>query len=385
MVKHRIPFNKPYMSGKELDYIRQSVLNNHISGDGPFTKKCHEFMEKSLMAKKVLLTVSCTAALEMAAMLCGIKDSDEVIMPSFAHPSTANAFYIRGARPVFVDIRPDTSNIDERKIEDAVTVRTKAIVVVHYAGIGCDMDAITDIAKRHNLFIVEDAAQGFYAEYKGRFLGTIGDIGAFSFHETKNIICGEGGAIVINNEAFFEAAEIIRDKGTDRSKFFRGEVDKYRWVQKGSSYLPSDLLAAYLYAQIENKDRILERRKQIYDFYLRHIEPMAKEGFLSLPVTPYHCKGNGQLFHILLNDEAERDALIIYLEARGISAVFHFLPLHLSPVGMTLGYHEGMLPVTESVSNRLLRLPFFYEIKQHEQEMVVDAIRTFFAKRAQKP
>ena len=375
----RIPFNRPFIIGKELYYISQSVLSGHSAGNGMFTKKCHELLEGKFGAKMVLLTTSCTAALEMAAILCGICPGDEVILPSFTFVSTANAFHMRGARPAFIDIRRDTLNLDETQIEDAITERTKVIVPVHYGGIGCNMDAIMDIASKHGLYVVEDAAQAMNARYKDKYLGTIGDIGTFSFHETKNCICGEGGAIIVNNESFVERAEIVWEKGTDRSKFFRGEVDKYTWVDLGSSYLPSDLLAAFLYAQLENMDAIDVRRRNIFNYYLESLKPLADRGLLELPDIPRECHYCGHLFFIVLNDEETRDGLMNYLKSKGILAVFHYMPLHLSPMGRSLGYKEGQLPVTEAVSGRLLRLPLFYELKRDEQDRVVASINSFFA------
>ncbi|MCD6560306.1 MAG: dTDP-4-amino-4,6-dideoxygalactose transaminase [Deltaproteobacteria bacterium] len=374
----KIPFNRPFIIGKELYYISQSVISGHTAGDGVFTKKCHELIKEKLGARMVLLTTSCTAALEMSAILCNIGPGDEVILPSFTFVSTVNAFYMRGARPVFVDIRPDTLNLDETKVEEAITEKTKVIVPVHYGGVGCDMDVIMDIANRHGLLVVEDAAHALHSEYKEQYLGTIGDIGAFSFHETKNYICGEGGAIILNNEDFIERAEIVREKGTDRSKFFRGEVDKYTWVDLGSSYLPSDILAAFLYAQLENMDEIDIRRRTIFDYYLKTLSPLAEKGVLKLPVIPPECRSCGHLFYIILKDEEIRNGLMNYLKSRGIGAVFHYLPLHLSTVGSSLGGKDGQLPVTESVSGRLLRLPLFYELKEDEQDYIVESIRSFF-------
>ena len=375
MSNMKIPFNKPFIIGKEMEYIAQSVQSGQISGDGVFTRKCHSLMQKKFGAKKVMLTTSCTSALEMAALLCGVDPGDEVIMPPFTFVSTANAFYMHGARPVFVDIRSDTLNIDETKIEDAITDRTKVIVPVHYAGVGCEMASIMDIAKRKGLHVVEDAAQSVNAKYKDRYLGTIGDIGAYSFHETKNFICGEGGAIVVNNEDFIERAEIIREKGTDRSKFFRGEVDKYTWVDVGSSYLPSDLLAAFLYAQLENMDNIDQRRLKVFDYYYNALAPPRDKGHLEVPQHR-----NSHMFYILLKDEETRDALMNHLKKKGVLAVFHYLPLHLSGIGRSLGYKEGQMPVTESVSGRLLRLPFFYEITEAELAEVSGHVEEFFSR-----
>ncbi|MFH1612339.1 MAG: dTDP-4-amino-4,6-dideoxygalactose transaminase [bacterium] len=377
-MKYKIPFNKPFIIGKEIDYINQSVLNGHISGDGFFTKKCHALLEKKLKASKILLTTSCTAALEMAAILCEICPGDEVILPSFTFVSTVNAFYTRGAKPVFVDIHPNTLNIDETKIEKAITEKTKIIVPVHYAGIGCNMDAITKIANQYNLFVVEDAAQGVNAKYKDKYLGTIGDLGAYSFHETKNFICGEAGAIVINNEKFIERAEIIREKGTNRSKFFRGEIDKYTWVDIGSSYLPSDILAAFLYAQLEKMDKITNARQKIFEYYYQSLTTLVEKGYLTVPTIPQECKNNYHLFYIILENEKKRDALMSYLKNNGILSVFHYIPLHLSPVGEKIGYKKGQLPITESISKRLLRLPFYYDLKKEEQKEVVEKIYNFF-------
>jgi dTDP-4-amino-4,6-dideoxygalactose transaminase len=373
-----IPFNKPFIVGKELYYIAQSVMSGHIAGDGLFTGKCQGFLEKKFDAKKILLTTSCTSALEMAAILCNISAEDEVILPSFTFVSTANALYMRGAKMIFTDIKLETLNIDETLIEDVITDHTKAIVPVHYAGVSCDMDKIMDIAHRHNLYVVEDAAQGVNAQYKGKFLGTIGDIGTYSFHETKNVICGEGGAIVINNEELIDRAEIIREKGTNRSKFFRGEVDKYTWVDIGSSYLPSDILAAFLYAQLENMELIEKRRKAIYDYYYDALTPLAMKGALRLPVIPQECKDNSHIFYIILEDEHKRDALMNYLKSKGILTIFHYVPLHLSPVGRSMGYKKGQFPVTELISERLLRLPLYYGLNREEQSTVVKFIEKYF-------
>jgi dTDP-4-amino-4,6-dideoxygalactose transaminase len=380
--RFKIPFNKPFIVGEEFSYMAQSVFNGHISGDGPFTLRCQTLLEEKFHAKKILLTHSCTAALEMAAVLCGVRPGDEVILPSFTFVSTANAFYMRGAKLFFVDIRPDTLNIDEKEIAGAITPFTKVIVTVHYAGIGCAMDPIMEIAHRHGVYVVEDAAQGVNATFNGQYLGTIGDLGTFSFHETKNFICGEGGAIVINHEKFIERAEIIREKGTNRSKFFRGEVDKYTWVDIGSSYLPSDLLAAFLYAQLEHMDKINKRRKEIFTYYYEALNPLSEKGLLQLPVITSECVGNHHMFYILLKDEGTRNSLMDHLKSEGILAIFHYLPLHLSPVGRSLGYQEGQLPVTESVSGRLLRLPFYYDLKKEEQAEIVQSIKKFLERNA---
>lgn len=374
----KIPFNKPFIIGREIDYIKQSVSSGHIAGDGLFTVKCQQFLEKKLHAQKVLLTTSCTSALEIAAVLCNVGRQDEVITPSFTFVSTANAFYLRGAKIVFVDIKPDTLNIDEMKIRSAVTKRTKVIVPVHYSGVGCEMDKIMETARRGRIYVVEDAAQGIKAVYKGRYLGTIGDFGTLSFHETKNCICGEGGALIINNKKFINRSEIIREKGTNRSKFFRGEVDKYTWVDIGSSYLPSDLLAAFLYAQLENVDNITKRRKEIYDFYFQELAPFAIDGTMQLPFIPRYCRSNYNSFYIILESKKIRDRLLNFLRSKSIHTVFHYVPLHLSPVGRSMGYVKGQLPITESVSDRLLRLPFYYRLKNSEQCKVVTNIRQFF-------
>ena len=377
----KVPFNKPFIIGKELEYLRESVRSGHIAGDGLFTRKCHSFMQESFKAKKILLTTSCTAALEMAAILCEIGSGDEVILPSFTFVSTANAFFLRGAKPVFVDIRPDTLNIDETKIKSAITKRTKLIVPVHYGGVACAMDAIMEIARDNGLYVVEDAAQGFNAQYKDRYLGTIGDLGAFSFHETKNVICGEGGAISINNGKFIKRAEVIREKGTDRASFFRGEVDKYTWIDTGSSYLPSDLLAAFLYSQLERIDDITKRRRAIYEFYFQELLPLADKGLLQLPVIPPECGTNHHLFHVILRNGKMRDDLLNYLKSKGVGAVFHYIPLHLSPIGRSMGYRKGQFPVTESVSARLARLPFYYALKMEEQAYVIKSIKQFFSRK----
>jgi dTDP-4-amino-4,6-dideoxygalactose transaminase len=375
---YRIPFNKPFIIGKELQYISESVQSGHAAGDGIFTRKCCKLMESRFAAGRILLTPSCTAALEMAAILAEVAKGEEIILPSFTFVSTANAFVLRGAAPRFVDIRPDTLNLDERLIGEAVSHRTRAIVPVHYAGIACEMDTIKGIADEHGLLVFEDAAQGVNSRYKGKYLGTLSDLGAYSFHETKNFICGEGGALVINNGRFRERAEIIREKGTNRAKFFRGEVDKYTWVDQGSSYLPSDLQAAFLFAQLENIDIISARRKSIYNFYQQGLEPLADRGLLTLPHIPPECDPNYHMFYILLADGSTRTALIDHLKSRSILAVFHYVPLHTSPMGRKMGYRAGMMPVTESVSERLLRLPFYFELSDGEIELVVNEIKEFY-------
>jgi dTDP-4-amino-4,6-dideoxygalactose transaminase len=377
-MKSIIPFNKPYIAGKELYYIAQAVELGNISGDGHFTQKCCELMESKFTSKKVMLTHSCTAALEMAAILCDIQPEDEVIMPSFTFVSTANAFALRGAKIRFADIRTDTLNLDENLIEPLITEKTKAIVPMHYAGVGCDMNAIMAIADQYRLLVVEDAAQGVNSTYNGRYLGTVGHLGTYSFHETKNFISGEGGALVINDERFIERAEIIRVRGTNRCAFFRDEVDHYTWVDVGSSYLMSDLLSGFLYAQLENMDQINQQRNDIWHFYHQALMPVANDGWLRLPYIPPACDSNSHLFYIILPDEATRDALMGYLKERQIHAVFHYVPLHTSDVGQSMGYRLGQLPVTESMSGRLLRLPFYYELTRDQQQTIVDTIFRFF-------
>jgi len=374
-----IPFNKPFIAGKELYYIAQAVTMGNIAADGYFTKACSRLLEERFDIRKVLLVPSGTAALELAAMLCNLQPGDEVIMPSYTFVSTASAFVRVGARPVFVDIRPDTLNIDETKIEAAITERTRVIVPVHYGGVSCEMDRIMDIAGRYNLLVVEDAAQGVNAFYKGRALGSIGHLGCYSFHETKNYICGEGGALCINDERFIERAEIVRDKGTNRQKFFRGEVDKYTWVDIGSSYVMAEILAAFLYGQLEQMDAIAARRFEIYQHYAMHLKPLEEEGFLRLPRISAGCQSNHHLFYVLTPDGPTRDALLAHLKSEGIHAVFHYVPLHTSPMGRTFGYKEGDLPVTESLAARLVRLPMYYELTQHDQERVVVTLEKLFS------
>ncbi len=372
-----VPFNKPSFAGNELNYISEAISRMHISGDGYFTKKCSELLERKFNAKKVLLTTSCTHALELAALLLGLKEGDEVIVPSYTFVSTVNAFVLRGAKPVFVDIRYDTKNIDENLIEEKITENTKAIFVVHYAGISCNMDKIMNIAKRHGLYVVEDAAQAVNAKYKDTYLGTIGAFGCYSFHETKNYICGEGGALVINDEKFIERAEIIREKGTNRSKFFRGEVDKYTWVDVGSSYLPSDILAAFLYAQLEKLEELNIKRKEIYKRYFSAFETILKDRRTNLPIIPDECTSNYHMFYLLLESEELRDDLISCLKKQNIMSVFHYVPLHLSLMGRTFGYKPGDLPVTEEVSRRLVRLPFYNSMTCEEQDLVIDNISKY--------
>lgn len=365
-----IPFNKPFMTGKELRYIAQAHANGHLAGDGSFTKSCSRWLEARTGANKALLTHSCTAALEMAAILADIQPGDEVIMPSYTFVSTANAFVLRGAVPVFVDIRSDTLNIDETRIEEAVTEKTKAIVPVHYAGVGCEMDAIMAIAKKHNLLVIEDAAQGIMSTYKGRPLGSIGHMGALSFHETKNIISGEGGALLVNDPAFAERAEIIREKGTNRSQFFRGQVDKYTWVDIGSSYLPSELVSAFLWAQMEEAEEITKRRLGIWGIYHQRLEELEKKGLLCRPVVPEECLHNAHMYYILLRSLDARTRLIAGLKERGVHAVFHYVPLHSAPVGRAMGRCVSSLDITGDVSDRLLRLPLWVGLEDCQGEVI---------------
>ncbi len=373
-----IPFNKPPHVGREIAYMTEAIHNSKICGDGSFTKRCNQWLEDLSGSKKALLTTSCTSALEMAAMLCGIQPGDEVIMPSYTFVSTADAFVLRGAKIVFVDIRPDTMNIDENLIEAAVTKRTKAIVVVHYAGVGCEMDAVMEIAKRNHIKVVEDAAQGVRAYYKGKALGSIGDFGCYSFHETKNYSMGEGGAILIQNRDDIEMAEIIREKGTDRSKFFRGEIDKYSWVEAGSSYLPSELNAAYLYAQLECADEINRKRCEAWDMYFSMLGDLEKRGDIELPYIPPYCRHNGHMFWIKTENLKTRTRLIDFLKKKGIGAVFHYVPLHSSKAGMKYGKFYGEDRYTTTESERLVRLPMFYGLTEAEVYGVVDVIRDFY-------
>jgi len=378
----RIPFNKPSIVGSELDHIAQAVREGHLSGDGLYSRKCHAWLEQHLKCAKALLTHSCTAALEMAAILAGIRPGDEVIMPSFTFVSTANAFVLRGGVPVFVDVRRDSLNLDERLIEAAVTPRTRAVVPVHYAGVPCAMDEIMAIAARHGLIVVEDAAQALLADYKGRRPGAIGHLGCLSFHETKNVISGEGGALLVNDERLVERAEVIREKGTNRSQFFRGEVDKYTWVDIGSSYLPSELVGAFLYAQLEHADRINAKRLRLCAAYRGGLADLERSGALALPrPDPEGTAGNGHLFYILLKNSGTRTALIAYLKARGIHAVFHYVPLHSSPAGRRFGRAAGPLPVTDDVSGRLLRLPLYFELAESDVLSIAAAIGDFFSGR----
>lgn len=373
-----INFNIPPYTGNEIKYIKQTVENKKICGDGEFTKKCNQWLEKKTGSPKVLLTTSCTHATEMAALLSNIKEGDEVIMPSYTFVSTADAFVLRGAKVVFVDIRPDTMNIDEKLIEDAITDKTKAIVPVHYAGVSCEMDTIMNVAQKYCLTVIEDAAQGAMSSYKGKALGTIGDYGCYSFHETKNYSMGEGGALLVKDVKKAEEAEIIREKGTNRSKFFRGQIDKYTWVNYGSSYLPSDMNAAYLYAQLEQADRINEDRLSTWNIYYEGLQSLEKSGKIDLPVVPEGCVHNAHMFYLKTKDIQERTELIDFLKGKGIQAVFHYIPLHTAPAGKKYGRFHGEDRYTTKESERLLRLPLYYGIKKEETEYVIDMIKEFY-------
>ena len=375
MVHDRIDFNRPHMTGKELYYIAQAHFSHRLAGDGPYTKRCHAWLQSAFGSQSALLTHSCTAALEMQALLLGIKPGDEVIMPSYTFVSTANAFVLRGGVPVFVDIREDTLNIDETLIEQAVTPRTKAIAPVHYAGVGCEMDAIMGIARKHGLRVVEDAAQGFWAAYKGRPLGSIGDLGALSFHETKNIIAGEGGALLINTPEFIQQAEIIREKGTDRSRFFRGEVDKYTWQEAGSSYLPGEIIAAFLWAQLEEAHSIIRDRIKIWEYYHVALEPLEAAGLLRRPIIPEDCRHNAHMYYVLLAAESPRALVLEKLNACGVNAVFHYVPLHSSPAGRRYGKVAGEMTKTDSLAERLIRLPIWTGLATEQQDHVVLSLR----------
>ena len=375
-----ISFNVPPIVGTEEKYINEAINNHKICGDGSFTKKCSEWMQKKFNAHEVLLTTSCTSALEMSALLIDIKPGDEIIMPAYTFVSTANAFVLRGAKIVFVDIRPDTMNIDEKLIEDAITEKTKAIVPVHYAGVGCEMDKILEIAKKHNLKVIEDAAQGVMAKYKDKYLGTIGDIGCYSFHETKNYSMGEGGALILKDGSYRDLAEIIREKGTNRNQFFRGQVDKYTWVEYGSSYLPSDLNAAYLWAQLLKAEEINEDRLSTWNFYNDNLEDLEKKGFIERPFIPKECKHNAHMYYIKAKDLDERTKLIKYLKENGVETVFHYVPLHTAPAGKKYGRFNGEDKYTTKESNRLLRLPMYYRLTQEDKEKVVEMIKSFYLK-----
>lgn len=373
----KVDFNRPTMVGGELDYIKKAFANAHVSGGGDFTKKCTALLEKELGAKRVLLTTSCTHALEMTAMLLNIKPGDEVIIPSFTFVSTASAFVLRGAKPVFIDSRPDTMNMDETLLKKLVTRRTKAIVPVHYAGVGCEMDTILSIANDYGIPVVEDNAHGLFGKYRGKNLGTFGGLATQSFHETKNITCGEGGALVINDPCYVEQAEIIIEKGTNRSKFFRGQVDKYTWVDLGSSYIMSDILAAFLYAQLKVRKLIQKERKNVWMYYYKHLKDWAKSYDVSIPFVPKHCDQAFHMFYLLMPSLYKRQALIERLRSKGIHSVFHYLPLHLSVMGMKLGGKKGDCPVAKNVSDRIIRLPFYNNLTQIDQHKVIDAILSF--------
>ena len=372
-----IPLNRPTNVGNELEYIQQAIQSSHLAGDGSFTKKSHAILEQAMNVPKALLTTSCTHALEMSALLLDLKNGDEVIVPSFTFVSTVNAFALRGAKAVFADIRPDTLNLDESKLEALITPKTRAIVVVHYAGVGCEMDAIMEIANRHNIPVIEDNAHGLFGKYKGKDLGTFGVMATQSFHETKNLTSGEGGALLINDEKYFEDAEILREKGTNRSRFFRGQVDKYTWVNLGSSYLPSEILAAHLLAQLEKRDEIQSARKKIWETYYKELGAWAEENHVQMPFVPAHCEQTYHMFYMLFPSLEARTKAIAHLKERGIQAVFHYLPLHLSPMGEKYGGKAGDCPVTEQISDQLIRLPFYTNMTEDEQKTVISALKEF--------
>jgi dTDP-4-amino-4,6-dideoxygalactose transaminase len=376
-VTYAIPFNRPCLAGNEYMYIAEAIARGHASGDGPFTKRCHELLERDLGVPEALLTTSCTHALEMAAILLDCGPGDEVILPSFTFVSTANAFVLRGAQIVFADIRPDTMNLDESQLEALITTRTKAIVPVHYAGVSCEMEAICEIAARHRIRIVEDNAHGLFARYRGKYTGTFGALATQSFHETKNISCGEGGALIVNDPQLVERAQIIREKGTNRNQFFRGMVDKYTWVDLGSSYLPSDMLAAFLLAQLEGREQIQAKRRRIWEYYAKHLADWAARHSVQIPVIPQHCEQAYHMFYMLLPSLEVRQRLIAHLKAQGILSVFHYVPLHTSDMGLKVAARKAHCPVTEDVSARLLRLPFYNDLAVSDQERVVAAIREF--------
>ncbi len=373
-----IPFNRPGLKGRELDYISQALETRHLAGDGPFTKKCHAWLEQTLHTPTALLTHSCTAALEMSMLLGDLEPGDEVMMPSFTFVSTSNAVALRGAVCVFVDIRPDTLNIDEKLIEAAITTRTRAIMVVHYAGVSAEMDTILKIARKHDLLVCEDAAQGLLACYKDRALGTMGDLGCVSFHETKNVVSGEGGALLINNNKYKLRAEIIREKGTNRSQFFRGQVDKYTWVDIGSSFLPSEILAAMLFAQFEAAREITAERIEVWDHYHTEFAALEKAGHVKRPTVPTECKHNGHLYYLLASTLGERTRMLAFLKSKGIGSVFHYVPLHTSPAGLKYGRAHGSLSLTENLSERLFRLPLFADLKSEQVSQVIAAVKEFY-------
>ena len=372
-----IPFNRPTNVGNELEYIQQAIQSSHLAGDGSFTKKSHAILEQAMNVPKALLTTSCTHALEMSALLLDLKEGDEVIVPSFTFVSTINAFVLRGAKAVFADVRPDTLNLDESKLESLITPQTRAIVVVHYAGVGCEMDAIMEIANRHNIPVIEDNAHGLFGKYKGKDLGTFGVMATQSFHETKNLTSGEGGALLINDEKYFEDAEVLREKGTNRSRFFRGQVDKYTWVNLGSSYLPSEILAAHLLAQLEKREEIQSARKRIWETYYKELADWAEENHVQMPFVPAQCEQTYHMFYMLFPNLEARTKAIAHLKERGVQAVFHYLPLHLSPMGEKYGGKEGDCPVTEQISDQLIRLPFFTNMTEDEQKTVIAALKEF--------
>ncbi|MBA63886.1 MAG: dTDP-4-amino-4,6-dideoxygalactose transaminase [Planctomycetaceae bacterium] len=374
---YTVPFNRPYLTGYELDYVSQAIENGDLSGDGLFTHRCCELLEERLDSHRVLLTPSCTAALEISMLLLDLAEGDEVILPSFTFVSSANAVVLAGGVPVFVDVDPGTLNLDPLQVASAITERTRAIMPVHYAGVGCDMDALMALARNHDLVVVEDAAQALNSFYDQKALGTIGNLGTFSFHQTKNFSCGEGGALCVNDESLIDRAEVIREKGTNRSRFLKGHVDKYTWVDRGSSYLQGELAAAFLYGQLGAMDVITQRRQQCYQTYKQQLTSLMEKGLLQLPVIPEHCQSNYHLFHILLPTPEQRDALLKHLNAMGIHAVFHYVPLHNSPAGIRFAGKEVSLPVTESISARLLRLPIYPNLESDLQQLVVDEIRSF--------
>ena len=376
-MSYTVPFNRPYLTGHELEYVSQAIQNGDLSGDGPFSRRCCQLLEERFDVGKVLLTPSCTAALEIAMLLLDLKPGEEVILPSFTFVSSANAVVLAGGKPVFVDVDPTTLNLDPALVAQAITDKTRAIMPVHYAGVGCDMHALLALAESHQLTVVEDAAQALNAFFDERALGTIGHLGAYSFHQTKNFSCGEGGALCINDERLIERAEIIREKGTNRSQFLKGHVDKYTWVDRGSSYLPSELVAAFLYGQLGSVDVITEMRQRCYQTYLQELKPLEEKGLLQLPVVPERCRSNYHLFHILLPTQTERDALLKHLNSQGIHAVFHYIPLHSSPAGRRLSGSEVALPVTDSISSRLLRLPIYPDLEPELQQQVISEIVSF--------
>jgi dTDP-4-amino-4,6-dideoxygalactose transaminase len=374
-----IPFNQAALWGSEIEYMLAAVTRGHISGDGAFTKKCHALLAEALGVHKVLLTTSCTHALEMSALLLDVGPGDEVIVPSFTFVSTVNAFVLRGATPVFVDVRPDTLNLDERRLAEKITPRTKVIVPVHYAGVGCEMDTIMRLAEERQISVVEDNAHGLFASYRGRYLGTFGGLATQSFHETKNFSCGEGGALLVNDRRYAERAEILREKGTNRSAFFRGQIDKYSWVDLGSSYLPSDLLSAFLLAQLESKEKVQASRQRCWNHYASSLRDWAETRGIRLPFIPPHCEHPAHMFYLVMRTLEQRQTFIAYLKARGIMSVFHYLPLHLSPMGRRYGGKPGDCPVTEDISDRLVRLPLFGQMTEDQLETVVAAVRAFEA------